>query len=123
MSLLSASELAAVQGVAQSGMQTSVAIYHGAKTQTDDGQEWGYPASPDLTVLGWLREITPSSAKLDVIDGQTAISETHRLFLPVGTDARTGDKIVIAGLEYVCQRTNKGDTYPAALVCWLRRQA
>jgi hypothetical protein len=123
MSLLSASEIAAVQGIAESGMVTSVAIYHGATTQTDNGQKWGYPASPDLTTTGWLREITPSSAKLDVHDGQTAISETHRLFLRVGTDARTGDKIVIAGLDYICQRTNVGDTYPAALVCWLRRQA
>jgi hypothetical protein len=123
MSLLSASEIAAVQAVAESGMVTSVAIYHGVKTQTANGQKWGFPTTPDLAVSGWLREITPSSAKMDQIDGQTAISETHRLMLPVGTDCRTGDKVVIAGLDYIAQRNNKGDTYAASLIVWLRRQS
>ena len=122
MSLLSASELAAVQDVALSGMTTSVAIYHGVHTRTDNGQKWGYPTTPDLTVLGWLTEKTPGSAKFDVIDGQTAISETHRLFLPIGTDCRAADKAVIAGIDYIVQHTNQGDTYPAALTCYLRVQ-
>ncbi len=122
MSLLSASELEAVQAVGFSGMTTPVAIYHGAVVRTDNGQKWAYPATADVTTVGWLREMTGSSAKLNVIDGQTAISETHRLFLPVGTDCRTGDKVVIGGTAYTAQHQNQHDTYPAMMVVWMRVQ-
>jgi hypothetical protein len=122
MSLISDSEMAAIQDLAISGMKTSVAIYHGANTQTPNGRAWGFPSTPDATVLGWLTQKTPGGTKLDVIDGQTAVSETHRLFLPVGTDCRAADKVVIAGLTYIVEHTNAGDTYPAALTCYLRIQ-
>lgn len=123
MSLLSASELAAIQSVAQSGMVTSVSIYHGARTQTANGQTWAYPAAADLTVNGWLYEMTGAAAKLGVIDGGTAVSEMFRLTLPIGTDCRVGDKVVIGGLSHYVQHTNAGDSYPAWLICYLRRQA
>lgn len=122
MTLISDEELAAIQEVAESGMKTLVSIYHGAVTRTANGQELTYPDTPDVTVYGWLTEMTPQSSKLNVIDGQTAISETHRLMLPVGTDCRSGDKIVIGAHAYTAQHTNDGDTYPAALVCYLRIQ-
>lgn len=122
MSLLSDSELAAIQGVALSGMTTSVGIYHGATVKNDTGQKWAYPTTPDLTVLGWLTELTGQSPRLDVIDGQTAVSETHRLFLPVGTDCRVGDKVVINSGNFIVQSVNQDDTYPAALRCYLRIQ-
>lgn len=122
MSLLSASELAAVQAVAQSGMTTPVAIYHGDTVKIDGGSKWAFPATADLTVLGWLTEMTGMSSKLDVIDGQTAVSETHRLFVPVGTDLRVGDKVVIGSASFYVQSVNQDDTYPAALRAWLRIQ-
>ena len=113
--LISDAELAALRGFAVSGMQTTVAIYHGVKTVTDDGQTWGYPATPDLTVLGWNYEITSAGTTLDSISGVTALSELHRLMLPVGTDCRSGDKIVIGGSSYVVQHTNDDDSYPMSL--------
>ena len=123
MSLLSDSEMAAIQSIAQLGMKTSVSIFHGARTQTANGQAWAYPTTADLTVNGWLYEMTGAAAKLGVIDGGTAISEMFRLTLPVGTDCRIGDKVVISGLSFYVQHTNEGDTYPAWLICFLRRQS
>ena len=120
--LLSDSELAAIQDIAHSGLKSSVAIYHGSRTKTDGGQSWAYPTTPDVTTIGWLYEMTPSSAKLNVIDGQTAISETHRLFLTIGTDCRSGDKVVVAGTAYTVQHTNAGDTYPATMSVYMRVQ-
>jgi hypothetical protein len=122
VSLLSASQLAAIQGVAQSGMTKTVSIYHGTSIKTDNGQKWGYPATPDLTALGWITELTPNSTKLDVINGQTSLSETHRMFLPIGTDCRSGDKVVSGSTTFIVQHTNSDDTYPAALTCAMRVQ-
>ena len=118
--LISDAELAALRGFAESGMTVSVAIYHGVTTVTDDGQTWGYPATPDLTVLGWNYEITSNSMTLSNISGVTTLSELHRLMLPVGTDCRSGDKVVLNGESFVVQHTNADDTYPMSMLVLMR---
>lgn len=122
MSLLSASEIAAVREVAESGMVTDVLIYHGVRGQTANGQSFTFPTTPDVRTKGWLTERTSSSTKLDTIEGVVSLSEIQRLLLPIGTDCRFGDKVVIDGLEFIAQHNNAGDTYTPYTEVFLRRQ-
>jgi len=121
MSLISESELAALQDLVLSGLKTTVYIYNRSTIQTPDGQETGYPASPSSTVLGWLYEITPNPVTLSVINGGESLSELFRLLVPIGTNINPGDKIVIGGSDYFAQNTNVDNTYPTSLSVALRR--
>ena len=122
MTLISDSELSALRGLAESGMQTTVYIYHGVTTVTDDGQSWGYPDSPDLTVLGWNYEMTPGGATLNEVSGEVSLIELHRLMLPVGTACASGDKVVLNSQSFIVQHTNADDTYPTSLIVLMRVQ-
>jgi hypothetical protein len=123
MTLVSASEMAALRDIAESGMSTVVAIYHGTNTETVNGQAWVYPATPDLTVFGWLTDYTSTGAGIDIDAGRIGNTETHRLMLPFGTDCRMGDRVVVAGEYYVVQHTNASNTYQPALYAFLKVEA
>lgn len=118
--LISPAELASLQDIAESGMQTAISIYHGAARQTDDGNEWYWPDTPDLVVNGWLYEISPAGQTIDVYNGGAGLLENHRLMLPVGTDCREGDKVKAGSTFYIVQHTNSDDTYPTSLTLNLR---
>lgn len=120
MSLISDSELAALQGLAESGMTATVAIYNRTTEVTDDGQASVYPSTASSTVLGWLYEMTGNGAQLGILDGAEGISELFRLMVPIGTTLASGDKVVISGRTFIVQHTNLGDTYPTSLKAYLR---
>jgi hypothetical protein len=117
--LVSPDELASLRELAESGMQTSVSIYAQTSAETANGRQASYATSA-TTAIGWLTELTSNAARLGMISGGIEISETHRLMLPVGTACVVGDKVVIAGQEYIVQHTNEGDTYQTSLTCLLR---
>src|SRR5262245_61013212 len=99
MSLVSASEMAALRGIAESGMESTCTIYARTTTQTDNGRVSGY-ATTGTESICWLTEFTPTGSALGVLDGAEAISETFKLRLPVGTTIHSGDKVVILTADY-----------------------
>jgi hypothetical protein len=109
MALVSDSEMAALRGLAESGMVTEVTILVRATVVTDDGQEnvW---ATGD-TVNGWLYEVTPMGTALGAIAGAVGITETFSLRVPVGTAVNSGDHVAIGSTIYTVQHTNADNTY------------
>ncbi len=119
MSLISDAELAAIQSVAESGMNTPVYISHRTNVQTEDGQSstWVEDANP---VLGWLYEFTPSGATIGVISGQMGLAEGVWLRLPVGTNINSGDRARVGSLSYTVEHTNAESTYRPWIACSVR---
>jgi hypothetical protein len=117
MTLISASELAALRGVAELGMVTPASVYRKQNVEDENGQhsEWTLQS----TVQGWLySEPTPI---LTINAGQLADVNTVRFFCPVGSDVQTGDKLVVSGSEYTVSDTNSEGTWLPLLRCSLRR--
>ena len=120
MSLISDSELGALQDLVLSGLRTTIYIYNATNVVTEDGQESTYPSTPSSTVFGWLYEITPNSTALSVLDGSQTLSELFRLLIPIGTVIGPNDKVVVGTGSYYVQHTNSDNTYPTSLSVALR---
>jgi hypothetical protein len=115
--LLSDSEMAALRGVAEQTMQTSVRLMVRRNEQTADGQRsvWTYTS----TVKGWVHG-TPTPT-IDQVGGLMATVNLYRVFLPVGTAIAPGDHVVIGGDTYTVEDTTAEDTWRALLDCSMRR--
>jgi hypothetical protein len=120
MSLISDTEMEALRDLVLSGMETTVYVYNRTTTQTADGQETSYPASPSSTVIGWLYEITPNATAMSVINGGEDLSELFRLYVPIETVINSGDKVVIGVGTYYVQHTNADNTYRTSMSVALR---
>lgn len=121
MSLISASEMAALRGVAESGMISICSIYYRTVTETDNGLVSGYAATADATSECWLTEFTPDSAMIGAIDGAAAIGELFRLRLPVGTTIHSGDKIIVSNASYYVQHHDAENSYLPWVTCAVRK--
>lgn len=119
MSLISASELAAVQGVAESGLTTPVYIQDKVITQTDNGwvETWVERSTP---TLGWLYEVTPVGATIGVIAGAMGIVDTLFLRFAVGTDVESGDRARIGTTILTIQHVPTDNTYAPWLNCGVK---
>lgn len=120
MTLLTASELASIQAVAESGMAGTATILTSAIVETDDGQETVW-ATVGEDVPCWVKENTGPSATLGALAGGVGISEPFLIRLPVGSQAFSGDKLAIGTALYLIQHANNDDTYAPWLVCACRR--
>lgn len=120
MTLVSDSEMAALRGVAESGMATPISIYHLVRAASENGQVSSYPATADETVLGWITETTAVGARIGIDSGVIGTTETHRLMVPTGTDIRNADKVVAGASTYIVQTVADTDTYQPALKAYMR---
>lgn len=118
MTLITASELGALQAIAESGMTMSATVLVRSVIETDDGQEnvW---ATGD-TLDAWLYEITAMTGTLSSIAGAVGINETFSLRVPVGSNIHSGDHVAIGPDIYNVQHTNEQSTYKAWLICALK---
>lgn len=116
--LISDSAMAALRQVAELGMVTDVTIYDLVTSESATGSEqtWTARSTP---VQGWLYS-TPTPT-IQVVSGHQAIVNTYRLFLPIGTDIRTGDRCSIAGERFIVSDTTVESTWQAMLTVSLRR--
>lgn len=119
MELLSASELGAIQSVAQSGMASTAIVLVRSVIETDDGQESVW-ATSGIDVPCWVHEFTPAGQDIGGVSGAVALVELFSIRLPVGTEISSGDHIVVGSLTYIVEHTNDADTYPAWLDCSCR---
>ena len=120
MTLISAAELAAIQSVAESGMNTAVYIQHRV-TNHDDENGWTETWSEGTqSVLGWLYEFTSAGSTIGVIAGSMGLSEGVWLRLPIGTNVSSGDRARIGTSVYTIEHTNVDSTYRPWIACAVR---
>jgi hypothetical protein len=117
--LLAASELDALRDLVESGMETDVTI---RRHTTVEGEFGDVDTFVEVErAKGWLREITTASANIDKVGGVIAVAETHRLFVPVGTDIQSGDVVLANGEHFRVQHTDASSTYLTHITAMLRR--
>jgi len=117
MTLVSASELGALQVVAESGMTTPAIVQRRATVADADGQHSAWTTVG--TILGWL--FSEPSPVITLNAGEQVLVNTYRWFCPVGTDILSGDKLTIGGSEFTVSDTTQESTWLPLLRCSLRR--
>jgi len=119
MPLVTSGQMAALQGVIESGMTTDVTILSRTETDNAYGDQQTDTWTASGTVKGWLRTVPEGT--IDIVSGVQADVAIFRLFVPVGTDINNNDRLLIDGRRYVVTDTNVESTYQTALKCSLRR--
>jgi hypothetical protein len=120
--LLTASELLEVQKVAEEGMTSPVTIYRRTAVPADSDEfddELTY-IEQATQVMGWVYSNPTPVAMID--SGALVTVNTYRLYLPVGTDIRPGDRVNVADREFTVTDTTAPSTWPALLNVSLRRR-
>ena len=126
--LLSADQLKAVQQIAMRGMQSDVEIFRrtdstsaGENAYGDDALTWIETGESRVAnVKGWLYS-TPTPVQ-EVDSGSVVTVNTYRLYVPVGTDVKPGDRVVIGSEEFTVSDTTCESTWPALLNVSLRHR-
>lgn len=119
MSLLTAAELGAIQGLAEEGMESSATILTRATVETSDGQESVWATSA-LDVACWVYQQTPIGGTLGAVAGAVAISQTFSIRFPIGTAVESGDEIIVGAVTYLAEQTNAESTIAPWLVVGAR---
>lgn len=118
--LVSDSQMAQLRTVAEMGMQSAVVItkrtFDDTNPYTDDEV---VATEYTIETYGWLRS-TPAG-DIRSIDHMQAVVSSHRLFVPVGTDIATGDKVMVDGIEFTVQDTSVESTWKTVIRCVLER--
>ncbi len=116
-------EMAELRSIAEIGMTADVVIRKRTVNLIDDpSQIYGQNAETFAegdTVKGWL--YSSPSPVITVVGGEMALVNTYRLFVPVGSDVTSGDRVVIGGSEFVVSDTIEESTWLPLLRCSLRR--
>lgn len=125
MTLLSASELSAIQALGIEGMTASVeifpSIYDTGGDLTDDpyGSSLTFATTASATVSGWLVGHWEDSRNTDVGDLNT--TTVYRLRLPVGTSIDVGWHVEINDNTYLVIDAGTDQTWPEWLTCVVKR--
>lgn len=118
-SLLSDSQLAALQNVAKPQFTTLATIKRPSPESDELGDDGAQKDPPTIgTVYGWLSSSPTAEPTLD--GGALVTANTFRWGCPVGTDIRPRDRLVIGSATYVVTDTTADETWPVMLSCSLR---
>lgn len=123
----SQAELGSIRKLAQLGMQTDVLIKRYYNAVHDEHNIYGdddldfIPSSipTEANVKGWL--YSSPSPVISVIGGRIGLVNTYRLYLPVGTQIESGDRVVIGINEFIVSDTTDESTWLPLLAVSLRR--
>jgi hypothetical protein len=118
MTLVSERQLSALRKVAELGMQTMVDIYPRVEIETPSDTAEGWPTK-SVTVKGWIRSMPAATYNIDV--GSLEASTPFRIFLPVGTEVHSGDRLLIGGDFFSVVDTNIESTIRVVLRCTARK--
>lgn len=119
MTLVSAAQLTAIRNLAKKGMTSTGAIFRLAKTTTDEGTSEAYAAAGSS--IGWLWQST-TLAVADVGGVQAVVSQ-FEWRVPVGTDIRPFDQVVIGAETFYVTDTDAEGTIIPYITCRVRRAA
>ena len=123
MTLLSASQMAAIRSMGEKGMTVDVTIRRINAYAIDDSNPFGDDdvsyATTTVTVKGWLI----SNMGRDFEEDSDRIVAVHdfTLRIPVGTAVDARDIATIAGVDYTVMETNAEDTWPEWTECYLKK--
>ena len=117
MSLLSPSELGALSAVVESGMTSDITILRLMSVDSATGQDQSWTMTS--VVKGWM--YSGAAPVLTIVSGAQALVDTFRLFVPLGTDVRTGDRVQVGGETYTVSDTTAESTWQAMLTVSLRK--
>lgn len=120
MPLLSASQLAAVQRVAETGMTDLVTIQRPVQTNTAYGDDENITYTTVGTCRAWFRSVPTVVAAADT--GALVTVNTYRLLVPVGTDILPKDQVLTGGETYLVTDTTAESTWNPYLQVSLRRR-
>jgi hypothetical protein len=118
--LLSGRQLAALQAVAITGMQTPVIIQRRVTSDTIYGDDDEMTFVTVTTALAWFHSTPTPVQEQDT--GSIVTANTYRLYVPVGTDIDDGDQVLVGSAVYVVSDTTKESTWKALLACSLRKR-
>lgn len=120
--LLSNSQMASIQSLAESGMQVDVIIKRPVFSSDDLG-DGAFDPDPEIiaTVKGYLRQIGGDTTG-DADAGSVVTSSTYELGIPIGTPAHPRDICEINEKTYYVQDVRDDETWPAMLNLTLRRR-
>lgn len=117
--LLSVSELQSLRDVAKTGFVSNIYISDHSVIVADDGSKDVWTERP-TPVLGWLYDTT-TPAEITIIDGAQGQLAKFRLFLEVGTDIATGDRVRVGAESFTVVDTDAESTWLPMLTVTLRR--
>jgi len=118
--LVSDSQMTHLRSVAELGMQSVVEIYRRTYNDTNPYTDDEVVETEHITTTyGWLRS-TPAG-DIRSINNMQALVSSHRLFVPVPTDIRTGDMVKVDGTEFTVQDTSAESTWRVVIRCILER--
>lgn len=120
MPLLSASQLAALQTVAISGMTDTVSIVRPSQSDSVYGDDEVITYTTVGTSKAWFRSTPTQVATADV--GVLVTINTYRLLVPPGTDIRPKDEVTFDTDVYLVTDTTAESTYQPYLQVSLRRR-
>ena len=118
MPFFTATQLGALRSVAKLGMDTPVDVYPRVQVETPSDTVDGC-ATKSVSTTGWLRSMPATAFDIDV--GVLEAQTPFRLFLPVATAVRPGDRGKIGGEDYTVVDTNVESTIQIVLRCTLRK--
>lgn len=127
MTLLTDDELGELRTVAEMGMTADVLIYRRqAIAPASSGDDYGdddieFDATAETLVRGvkgWLHSEPTPVQETDT--GSIVTANTYRLYVPVGTDIRPGDRVVIGTRDFTVSDTTGESTWQALLTVSLR---
>ena len=120
--LLSNSQMASIQRLAESGMQVDVVLKRPI-FGSDDLGDGAFDKAPEVVARckGYLRQ-TGGDTTGDADVGSIGTSSTYELGVPVGTNAHPRDIAEINGKTYYVQDVRDDETWPAMTNLLLRRR-
>ena len=120
MTLLSDTELAGLEEVAELGMQTEVSVLRNMPVERPDYDDINAWVTIAITTA-MLYSPANSNPRASVAGGVIGDPETMTALLRKEIDAEPGDQLGVDGELFNIVGSNKFDTYSAALILSLRR--
>lgn len=108
MSLLSNSQITAIQNVAARGLVDTAIICPKTTTPVTGGDD-KFTWPPGVTVKCWVRQMNDPHLAEQL--GLVVSEGIFRINLPVDTVVHIDDQIEISGVRYTVQNTNDENTY------------
>jgi len=116
--VISPSEIAALQGIAELQMTTPVVVMRETIIEGAEGDDVSVYATVGFP-SGWLSSRT--TPVITIVGGIQALVNTYRLYLPVGTDIESGDQAIIESRTFTVSDTTAESTLQPMLEVSLRR--
>lgn len=121
MSLLTLSQLRAIQKLGEEGMNITVEVLRRnaqAKDPTNDFGDNDVTYAAPFSVKGWL--VTKPTERLDLGEGQVQVIATHQLRVPVGTGIRPGDHVTVGDETFIAVDSTSEQSWPEWELVYLR---